>query len=204
MWSEQKRCAMWDWDEKPSAAQPAPTLPWRLLVRIGAGGASFLVLLGLVVQRVAGPDPADRTWSAPAAEGSAPTEEDDMVVEGADLLLGNELSIANPSPLNLATGEALVLRNRDELVRVTPGQVAASTGDCGAVTVPVTVDAGRRAADFGPSAFRLGTVDGQELPALDCGVAGAGSVTLAFAAAVPARLIYAPGGGTAQAVWRLA
>lgn len=200
---------MWDWDAQPPASRPRADVPWHLIavVAIGAGLVGLLAMAVLLrIGSTVGPPSATRPGAAPDAgksTGHQPTEED--AAEFADLLDSDRLAVVNRSPLNLAAGETLVLRGREDVVRVTPGRlVAGDDGGCGALTVAVTVEAGDRADEFGPSAFRLRTTGGADLPALDCGGAAVpGELRLAFPAAAPARLVYAPGGGDAQAVWQL-
>lgn len=191
---------MEDWDARPPAARPAPGTPWHLVAVAAVGAMLLYLLFAVVLVRIGGAgDPA----------GTAITEE--QAAEAARLFAGDSLTVANPDPLNLAAGETLILRDRDDVVRVTPGPLTVRGGKCGAATVAVTVRVGSGAAGPGPSAFRLRTTRGVDLPVLDCGdPAGPDSFTLAVAEAAltvneaPGQLVYAPDGGEPQARWLLA
>ena len=200
---------MWDWD----AEQPAPPkrqIDKRAVALSIAAAVVFAVALKVVL--VAGAAPAGRAGATPSgADRAAVAGADPQELEkAADSLLEPGLFVANPDRLGLTTGETMVLRNIENELTVTPGDLSVRSDPCSGppiIVVPLAVTAVRGTMRVDPADFRLRGTDGADVrPLAECttGFQGATGGALAFASVAPRWLVYAPGGGEAQALWRLA
>jgi len=194
---------MWDWDAEPPAP-PKKQVDKRAVAISIAAAVVFAVALRVVW--VAGASPV-RAVATPSAAGQT---EQEALEQAADSLLDPGLFVANPDRLSMTTGETMVLRNLDNELKVTPGQLSVRSDPCSAspiIMVPLTVTAVRGTMQVDPADFTLRGTDGTgAAPLADCttGFHGASEGSLAFASVAPRWLVYAPGGGEAQAQWRVA